>query len=118
MRTYDPNSHEPNKSAPHAGQDEGTINGLTFRVDRHMKRVIEALNHAGLQTYSHCEGHGPDHAAWLVLELDDVNVEIRPKEGRHQLVLTWVPPWAKEDWLEPVKPRAEVFVSPGTPWLK
>jgi hypothetical protein len=93
MIVYDKATHEPCKSAPHDGQVEITLNGFTFPADRELVFLLCALNKAGLQTYSHCAGHGPGHGAWVVLELDGVNVEIRQRNGRPQMVLSWQPPW-------------------------
>lgn len=96
MRTYDPATHEPCKPEPHPGQEEITINGFTFYADKNLIPLLKALNDAGVQTYSHCAGHGKDRCAWVVLELDGLHVEVRPNMGRSQIVLTWTPPWAEE----------------------
>lgn len=93
MQIYNATNHEPCKSRPHAGQELVTINGFTFHADREMIPLLTALNAAGLQTYSHCAGHPPGECAWVVLELDSVNVEVRLKADRSQMILSWKPSW-------------------------
>ena len=95
---YNPDTHEPFKTPRRTDQVDVTANGFTFYADPEMVPLLEALNRAGVQTYSHCSGHlfhdertgevlghGP---AWVVLELDNLNIETRQKDGRTQLLLT------------------------------
>ena len=92
--------HDPCASAPHKGQIKLTVRGFTFHADKKMIPLLKALNDAGLQTYSHCAGHDRDGhftPAWVVLELDDIYVDFRPKNGRTQLVLTWNPAWTETE---------------------
>jgi len=90
---YEKQTHEPCKPAPHDNQRLISINGFEFYADIEMIPLIEAINESGLQTYSHCAGHQPGGCAWVVLELDGVEIEIRPKENRSQLILRWQPSW-------------------------
>lgn len=89
MRTYDPETHEPCKSAPHSGQELMTIDGFTFWADKALIPLLQALNDAGIQTYSHCAGHTPEAPTWVVLEAENLNIEVRQHLGRSQVVLSW-----------------------------
>jgi hypothetical protein len=98
---HDPNKHEPNKSARRSDQIEITVrSGDTFAADAELVDLLLALNAAGLHTYSHCAGHLPDAPAWVVLDLEDLEVEVRPARTMGngvvrpaQVILWWTPTW-------------------------
>lgn len=99
MIKYDNKNHEPCKPPPHNGQEEITINGFTFHADKQMIPLLEALNAAGVQTYSHCAGHEQGNCAWVVLELECLHIEVRPQTVNRgaQAILRWTPPWSSSD---------------------
>ena len=93
--------HEPNRSEPHSGQIPITTRrGDRFMADAKLVPLLKALDHSGLNTYSHCAGHAKGEGAWLVLDLDGLDVEIRAAHDMGngiirpaQVVLRWLAPW-------------------------
>lgn len=89
---------EPNRSVPRADQVVMSAGGADFFADPPLVPLLSALNEAGIETYSHCAGHEAGAPAWVVINLTNLWVEIRPKaldDSRPaQIILTWVPSWA------------------------
>jgi len=102
---YEKERHEPSRSDPRDDQIEMTLDdGFKFMADAPMVALITALNEAGIRTYSHCAGHTPDAPAWVVLDVDNLHIEVRParpatekSNGTHaQVILRWAPSWNKD----------------------
>jgi len=102
---YQPEKHEPCRSEPHSGQQEmSRPDGFSFMADREMVPLLTALNGAGIQTYSHCAGHESGQCAWVVLELEGLELEVRPpvddagsgSPRGAQLLLRWSPSWLSQ----------------------
>lgn len=94
--------HEPSRSRPHGGQIKMKLkDGFEFMADKNMVPILTSLNDAGIRTYSHCAGHGEHQPAWVVVELDGLDVEVRPARlvgngapRGAQVLLRWNPTWA------------------------
>ena len=97
-RKYKHSTHEPCKPEPRDDQIlMQDMNGFEFHADSDMVPLLRALNMSGIQTYSHCAGHVENSVAWVVVEIDNLNVEFRQKDNRTQMILTInAPPWGKQ----------------------
>ncbi|WP_299949113.1 hypothetical protein [uncultured Ruegeria sp.] len=101
---YSKKTHEPCKSGPHHRQETITLaDGFEFFSDCELAPLLRELNAAGVATYSHCAGHTLDAPAWIVLNLENLDLEIRPANAMGngvlrpaQVILRWSPPWSRK----------------------
>ena len=72
-------------------QEEVELCGKKVWADPELIPLLKALNDVGLQTRSHCCGHGTA-PAWVAIRLDSINgVEIRTDANYRELLITWRP---------------------------
>jgi hypothetical protein len=82
----------PSEDLPDTSHQELVeINGKEFLADPEMIPLLKALNDAGLETRTHCSGHGG--SAWVTIRIKNINsVEVRNRDDLQEVLLDWKPP--------------------------
>lgn len=70
-------------------QEEVEICGKVFWADPELIPLLRALNEAGLETRSHCSGHG-ESTPWVIIRMDNVEmIQTRTYGQYNEFLLQW-----------------------------